>query len=208
MKVCRTTAVLVALCIVSLFAAHDALAGAEPGDLGIFADPTGTRSEARIVVGEPLSVYIVAYPPPEGIRAFEVAVRAPIGVVLGWTVLPEHPSRTPLGQDAWLVSLRYCAVPPTPIALVELQVIALAPVTDAALCLGRLENTGLGALEDGVPAYASCVSGTPVAFGIAQNGAGHYPNGCLILNATMQAPVDNEPFHMGTVKSWFGSRTD
>ncbi len=203
-------ALLVAICLtVSLTGALSAAPGsaraqAEPGDIGLFADPGGTLSAARIHPGQPVELYVVVFPPENGVRAFEVALRLPASVVANWTILPDYVSATPLGAQAWLVSLRNCVLPPQPFALIKLTVFALDEVVDAPICLGPVPRSSLGTEDFTEPVFASCVSGSPVSFGVAQSGQGWYPDGCLILNPTLSAPVELEQTTFSTVKATFG----
>jgi hypothetical protein len=198
MKKLVTAAAAIAL-VVSAGAAH---AQAEPGDLGIFADAEGTQTTLDVNPFVDFSVYAVAFDLPD-FNAYELSVGG-IGD-LGLIVRDEFlfgpaPLNVGSGPQNYIVGTGACVEQAGPLALVEIVLLATDPVpSDSPICVGVSDPF---TLDDPLPAYNTC-GNVVTAFGVATNGGQDYPDGCLILNATGDAPVDNETSSFGEVKARF-----
>ena len=98
--------------VLALFASTSHAEGTgEPGDIGIFADPEGTLTSVEMTPWVAKNLYLVAVPGPEGLNAFEIGINLPPMMVTAWRVIPPAPSQTALGNNSWIVTLRYCEPP-------------------------------------------------------------------------------------------------
>ena len=186
-----------ALCLV----AATAMAQPEPGDVGVFADPAGTQSTITVTPGVPFIVYVIGFELDGFVKGFEVQVDIPVGAfVLGTALNP--PSGLNFGDvpGEFIVGTGGCFDGIPQYELVNLTMFWGAPVADTAICVGPTNPSSQG--FNGGPGWLQC-DNTQVPFGLAQNGEGRYPNGCLIVNPTMDGPVATESVSFGEVKGRF-----
>jgi hypothetical protein len=71
------------------------------------------------------------------------------------------------------------------------------PPTDVVACLGPSSPSSFA---PAAPGYLDC-SGGLSPFGVAENGQGVYPDGCLVMNATNDAPIATETKSFGAIKA-------
>jgi hypothetical protein len=202
MKKLVTAAAAIAL-VVSAGAAH---AQPEPGDLGMFADAEGTQTTLSPTAGVSFDVYAVAFDVPGGLKAYELGISGvpEAGLFqLGFSLFGPAPLNIGDGQQRnFIVGTGACISDTGTAALVTLTLLATTPVADdSALCI---TGSTPSSFEDlGSPAGYSDCDNQIGPFGVATNGGAAYPDGCLILNATSDAPVDNETSSFGEVKARF-----
>lgn len=199
----KTLATLTLAALVALAAPAQAQ---DPGDLGMFADAEGTLTTLSPDLGASFDVYAVAFDVPGGLKAYELGISgvAEAGLFqLGFSLFGPAPLNIGDGQQRnFIVGTGACISDTGTAALVTLTLLATTPVADdSALCI---TGSTPSSFEDlGSPAGYSDCDNQIGPFGVATNGGAAYPDGCLILNATSDAPVDNETSSFGEVKARF-----
>lgn len=186
------------------FMVSTAAAQAEPGDAGIFGDPAGTLTTANPAPFAPAFLYVVAFDVPGGVFAYEAGTQdlvAAGATILGATFAGPGPLN--VGDNAagnFIVGAGGCVDAQGPITLVSVNFLLFAPpAADTAICL---RGTTPSSFDGGLPGYSDC-DARIFPFGVATNGQGIYPDGCLILAATQDAPVSTENATFGDVKARF-----
>jgi hypothetical protein len=173
---------------------------------GVFADPSGLASTLTLA-GTPFeifTIYVVGFDLEDvSAYAFQIAIEsgAGLGVVEVRPVVSEGGG----GNSGNLSALEFITATGGCLAagsgafvLAEVDLLSFDPsMTDVEICLAPSSDPSLDA-----PFYVRC-EGDLVAFEPVANGRGIYPDGCLILNPTLEPPVKSEHVRLGTVKRWF-----
>jgi hypothetical protein len=191
---------------IALFAlvAFAAVAVAQPadGDLGVFFDLTGSTSSTVATNFQIVNAYVAGYN---------------LGPTAGWesSVTLSNPSFNVFAPvlnptDAvnagstgnWIVGLGVCVDNPGVHVLVSYQFGFFTPppalVPEMLICTGPANPSSFG----GVPGYSTCADELR-AFGAANNGGSTYPNGCAVVNPSLEPPVATENVSFGAVKASF-----
>lgn len=193
------------LCVMPVWAQSSGFP--EPGDAGIFADPEGTVSTLRVEPFVAFDVYVVAFDLEGGLDAYEFSIMGyePLYAVGGWQA-GYTGCCGPMFPD-FVALVPTCLDESGPVVLARVTFMAIDEVpVDQALCLRQTSPTSFplepgNADGPGLPGYLRCDS-VLQPFGVAQNGGGVYPNGCLILNPTIEdAVVPNDAVNFGEVKA-------
>ena len=174
----------------------------ENGDLGVYFDLGGTTSARPGTPGFAVfEFYVMGYNlgPTSGWESALTLSQAGWNVI-GTTLNP--PNALNVGQVGnFIVGLGVCVDSPGMHRLVTYQIgYFVSPVApnDLILCTGGTNPSSFG----GVPGYASCASEL-IPFGAAQNGGDSYPNGCGVVNPTLEHPIANDAVSFGAVKAGF-----
>ena len=186
----------------TVFVASTAMAQPEPSDIGVFADQAGTFSTTTVTPFVSAFMYVIAFDLP-AFNAYEFSVQglqASGATVLGTVLFGPGPVNIGTFPD-YIVGSGGCLEGPGAVALATINYIYLAaPPSDTAICI---DGVTLSSFASGRPGYNRCPSDELVEFGVAQNGEGRYPDGCLIVNATLDGPVDGDEASFGQVKARF-----
>ena len=197
----KLMATVLALSIVAM--SSMAFAQPEQFDAGIFGDDAGTMTSMAAVDFVPFNVYVVGFDLDGQVKAMEWSVDFPANLtILGLTLAGPAPGN--IGDNLNVIAFTgACVDAAGPFVLGAYNVGFFAPGAaqpDVALCLGASTPSSF---NPAAPGYSQC-DNTLVPFGVALNGeASGYPNGCFILNPTMDPPVATEFNSFGEIKARF-----
>ena len=196
---------VLAVVLVVLVPAQTVHAQPEPGDIGLFADEAGTQTTLISTPGELQSIYLVAFDVPHGIDELNLAITGlttyqlfssyhiewlPPGAFWIWVCCPE----------SWFVVQPSCEQRDGPRVLARIDLTSTEALPDDyPICVS---GSNFSSFSPAVPQYDDCAD-QPRPFGIASNGEGRYPNGCLILNPTTQGPVHAADSTWGAIKTLY-----
>ena len=180
----------------------------EAREAGVFADAAGTQSTRGAAAFVAFDIFLVAFGLDGNVLGYEFRT---LGLD-GLTILASVPSVGPngginLGDEPgeFIVGTGACleANPTGPFVMARLNVGSFtgANLTDKAVCIAGSTPSSFEAFGS-PPGWLRC-DGTLDTFGVAQNGQGVYPNGCMILNATMDGPVATDAASFGEMKARF-----
>ena len=190
---------IVALAL-SLFVATAAFAQPEARDVGVFADPTGTLSTVTTTPSVTFTVFVIGFGLDGQVKGYEVSVNVPANhFLLAGTPNPVTSLNFGDVDGEFIIGTGGCFEGEPQYTLVTLTFLPLVPVVDGTVCVF---GTDPSSFAGGLPGYLQC-DGTLVPFGVAQDGEGRYPNGCLVLNPTQDGPVATEAPNFGEIKSRF-----
>jgi hypothetical protein len=182
--------------------AMSAAAQPQPGDVGLFADPAGTITTLNVTPGVATNLYLVIFDPPGGVFGWEASINglAEIpGVTINSVALTAGAGPINVGSGLnFIVGTGSCVSGVLDVA--QINFTAATDVSqDTAICIGPSSPSST---NPAVPDYLTCADAI-LPLGIAENGQGIYPNGCLILNPTNSGPVASETVGFGTLKARF-----
>lgn len=172
---------------------------------GVFADPGGLASTLTLTGApfEVFTIYVAGFDLEDvNAYAFQIVIESGAGLAVA-DVRPVAGeggglSSGNLSALEFIFGTSCLAAGSGAFVLAEVDLLSFDPsVTDVEICLGPSSDS---TLDD--PFYIQC-AGDVVAFEPVVNGQGLYPDGCLILNPTLEPPVKSERVRLGTVKSWF-----
>ena len=197
-----------AVAVAALVLSAGAASAQDAKDAGVFADAAGTQSTFVAAAFVPFDVYLVAFGLDGNVLGYEFRT---LGLD-GLTILASVPSVGPngginLGDEPgeFIVGTGACltadSAGPFVMARLNLGSFAGANLTDRAVCIAGSTPSSFEAFGS-PPGWLRC-DGTLDTFGVAQNGQGVYPNGCMILNATMDGPVATDAASFGEMKARF-----
>lgn len=190
----RIDKLLLVLLLVCMFAQSASAQSGQPGEFGVFADPTGTQLTLDVIPFAPMLIYVVAFEPPEGIAQYWFALDSLLATgasILG-VELPEGAVNAETDPGHFDVTVEPC-VDDEIIVLARLNVIFLsAPPNDTAIyAVGLSDEAGPESIDCG----GNAAELVPVPLCTER-----YPDGALILNAThWVCPVGNGTF--GSLKA-------
>ena len=191
--------VAILACALSL-AAGAALAQPASHDVGIFGDPAGATSSVAAAASTPFTAFVVGFDLDGLVKGYEVAFDVPAGFFL-LSAVPNPSTGLNFGDvdGEFIVGTGGCFEGQPTYTLVTATFLPLTLPQDVAICV---HGTVPSSFPNGLPGYLQC-DGTKLPFGVAQNGEGRYPNGCLIVNPSQGEPVATETVSFGEVKGRF-----
>jgi hypothetical protein len=204
----KLMAFMLALTLVTM--SSMAFAQPEARDVGIFTDAAGTVSTAVYPAAfTPIDLYVIGFDLDGSVKGFEFSMNLPGAFAISGPVFDPVTGAAPyfagpgpinLGTaTAPIIGTGGCVDGMGAFVLAHYIGIFFAAIpADATVCIGGTTPSSF----NGAPGYLQC-DGTLVPFGIAQNGGGTHPNGCLILNSTDTGPVATETTSFGEVKARF-----
>ncbi len=183
----------------------------DPMDAGIFADEAGTQSTLTVEPYVPFDIYVVAFGLDGGLRGFEFELDGDEGLTILLSTPADGPRPINVADNPgeWIVGYLACLTtdPVGPFALVRFNLGSFSDPTganliDKAICLRGSTPSSFEQFGS-PPGWLRC-DGTLHPFGVAQNGGGVYPDGCLILNPTSPGSVvSNDTTSFGAMKTRF-----
>lgn len=193
---------LVIVALALALSASTAFAQAEAGDVGIYADPAGSQSTIVPAPFTPFLIYVIGSDLPGDVAGYEftVTIPDPTLLVIGTVLNPATAVNIGAGTN-FIVGTGSCLPAAGQLSLVTLTIFPQAPAyVDVAVCLAPSTPASL---TPAVPAYLTCDSQI-TRMGVAQNGEGVYPDGCLIVGPTVVGPpVATEASSFGEIKARF-----
>jgi hypothetical protein len=201
-----------AVAVAALVLSASAASAQDAKDAGVFADAAGTQSTFTAAAFVPFNLYLVAFGLDGNVLGYEFRT---LGLE-GLTILLSTPSVGPNGginlgdsPGEFIVGTGACltADPAGAFVMATLNVGSFADPTganliDKAVCIAGSTPSSFEQFGS-PPGWLRC-DGTLDVFGVAQNGSGVYPNGCLILNATNPGSVvATEATSFGEMKARF-----
>jgi hypothetical protein len=178
-----------------------AFAQPEKYDAGIFFDQAGAT------FGNPVAFtqwhfYAMAFDLDGQVKGYEFGVTIPAAITVLGSV-PNPPSALNLGPAPanWIVGTGLCMtdLPGEWFQMVDFTGLLFAPAVDLLVCMTAATPSSF---VPATPGYLKC-DGSLVPFGVAENGAPDYPNGCMVLGPTGQPPVANDAASWGAVKAQY-----
>jgi hypothetical protein len=203
-----------AVAVAALVLSASAASAQELNDAGIFADAAGTQSTFNPLPFTAFDIYAVAFI-EGGVLGYEFGINGTEGLV----VLGAFPNVNPgpllnLGDplipnnEDFIIATGGC-LPEEAAGVFVMVRLNLAnffnvDLTDRALCMvpASISSFDDASGQGAVPGWLTC-DGELIPFGVAQNGGGLYPDGCLILNPTQEGPVATEATSFGEIKARF-----
>jgi hypothetical protein len=197
-----------AVAVAALVLSASAASAQDAKDAGVFADAAGTQSTFTAAAFVPFNIYLVAFGLDGNVLGYEFRT---LGLE-GLTILLSTPAVGPNGginlgdsPGEFIVGTGACltADPAGAFVMATLNVGSFsgANLTDKAVCIAGSTPSSFEAFGS-PPGWLRC-DGTLDTFGVAQNGGGVYPNGCMILNPTSAGPVATEATSFGEMKARF-----
>ncbi len=176
-----------------------AFAQAEPGDVGVFADTAGTQSTLVVTPGF-FTFYVVGFELTPGLKAIEWGLTDNIGFLVQSATFV-GPLPTNFGTNTDVAAATGACVDGAGVVVLATYAAATfaMPADDSTICIGPFSNSSF---SPPTPGYSDCTD-TLRPFGVAQNGNGAHPDGCLVVNATDSGPVATESTSFGGVKARF-----
>ena len=194
---------LMGLVLILVLASSSAFAQAEKYDAGIFFDAAGTMSATTVAPFTPFNIYAMGFDLDGEVKGYEFgAAIDPRLTILSSTPNPPTALNLGLAPANWIVGTGACLTdtPGEWFVMVTWSGMVLdGTATDLTLCITASDPSSF---VPAVPGYLQC-DATLIPFGVAQNGGGFYPDGCGVVNNTMQEPVGITEASWGAVKAQY-----
>ena len=180
-----------------------------PGQVGIFADEAATLS--RIEGLDPLTpadAYVVVGAPGP-IDAFELGLMTYAPELFITRAEFDGVFDVDEDENEFLVGLGECRDGTENLVLLRLSFLYFSAAgrrDDLVICLTGVDPSSfddIPGFSGGTPGYSQCDGGIR-PFGVAQNGSPPYPDGCLVINPTVEGPpIGTEAIGFGLLKARF-----
>lgn len=187
-------------CVLALPSTSSAQSPAR-GEIAAAFDEAGTVAARTVGSFETFQIYLVATGVGE-IRGWEGSLYTPPVVAILQSEFSEPGALNSASPGNYLVGLGVCANYVEPTALVRIEALLMSddPAPEVRLCIGP---SSPHSVDPPAPAFVDCANNA-FAMRLANAGGDDYPDGCAVVNPTMEPPIAAERQSFGGWKSAAG----